>query len=236
MTASARPGSGSAARVLYGLRGFWDSTIGKKVVMAVTGLIGVGFLISHVASNLAVFTDPAKLDAYAKFLRSFGPLLYVARGVLVAAVLLHVVAAVQLMRRAGDARPVDYRKRESQVSTLASRTMKAGGLLLLGFIVFHLADLTFGIGHPDFVHLRAGGNILTGFQRWPVVLFYVVAMLSLGLHIYHGAWSSMRTLGAARASANPLRRVIPLVLAVAIAGGFAIIPLAVLFGLIGPRS
>lgn len=214
------------------VREFWASTIGKKVVMAVTGLIGVGFLISHVASNLSVFTDPGHLDAYAKFLRGLGPLLYIARGVLLAAVLLHVVAAVQLVQRARAARPVDYRAREPQVSTFASRSMKVGGFLLLAFIVFHIADLTFGIGHPDFVHLRAGGNIVSGFKRWPVVLFYVVAMVSLGFHLYHGAWSSMRTLGAARPSATPLRRVIPVVLAVAIAGGFASIPLAVLFGLL----
>lgn len=214
------------------LREFWQSTIGKKVVMAVSGLIGVGFLISHVVSNLAVFENPEHLNAYARFLRGLGPLLYVARGVLVAAVLLHVISAFQLMARARAARPVDYRAREPQVSTFASRSMKVGGVLLLAFIVVHLADLTFGIGHPGFVHLQPAENIVTGFgpERWWMVAFYVLAMISLGLHLWHGAWSSLRTLGAARPSASPLRRVIPIILAVTIAGGFAIIPLAVVFG------
>jgi succinate dehydrogenase / fumarate reductase cytochrome b subunit len=214
------------------LREFWRSTIGKKIVMAVTGLIGVGFVISHVASNVTVFKGTEHVNDYAVFLRSLGPLLYVARIVLIAAVLLHVVAALQLMRRADDARPVGYRRREPQVSTLASRSMKVGGVLLLAFIVFHIADLTFGVGHPDFVHLRPGENMIAGLRRWPVALFYLLAMLSLGLHLYHGAWSSMRTLGAARQSLHPLKRALPLVLAILVAGGFASIPLAVLFGVL----
>nr|MBA3891300.1 succinate dehydrogenase cytochrome b subunit [Gemmatimonadaceae bacterium] len=201
------------------LQNFWRSTIGKKVVMALTGLIGLGFVISHVASNVTVFKDSVHLDDYAKFLRTFGPLLWVARGVLVAAVILHVVAAVQLTRRTQAARPVGYRQREPQVSTFASRSMRWGGALLLAFIVFHLADLTWGWVNPGFVHLAPSRNMQASFARWPVALFYVVAMVSLGLHIWHGAWSAMRTLGAARPSNAPRRRVVPIVLAVAIAGG-----------------
>ena len=216
------------------LQNFWRSTIGKKVVMALTGLIGIGFVISHVASNVTVFKDPAHVDDYARLLRSFGPLLWVARAVLVAAVLLHVVAAVQLTARMKAARPVDYRKREPQVSTLASRSMRWGGALLLAFIIFHLADLTWGWVNPGFVHLAPSRNMTASLTRWPVALFYVLAMVSLGLHIWHGAWSSMRTLGAARASNDPLRRALPIVLAVAVAGGFASIPLAYLFGIL-PR-
>jgi len=214
------------------LREFWRSTIGKKVVMAGTGLIGIGFVISHVVSNVTVFAGTKHVNDYAVLLRSFGPLLYLARGVLIAAVILHVVAAVQLIQRSRAARPVDYREREPQVSTLAARTMKVGGFLLLAFIVFHIADLTWGIGHPDFVHLRPGENMIAGLRRWPVALFYIVAMVSLGFHLYHGAWSSMRTIGAARQSAHPLKRVVPLVLAILVAGGFASIPLAVLFGIL----
>lgn len=216
------------------LQNFWRSTIGKKVVMALTGLIGLGFVISHVASNVTVFKDPVHLDDYAKFLRTFGPLLWVARGVLIAAVILHVVAAVQLTRRKQAARPVGYGKQEPQVSTLASRSMRWGGALLLAFIVFHLADLTWGWVNPGFVHLEPSRNMEASLTRWPVALFYVAAMVSLGLHIWHGAWSAMRTLGAARPSNTPLRRVVPVVLAVLIAGGFAAIPLAYLFGVL-PR-
>lgn len=217
------------------IQNLWRSTIGKKVVMALTGLIGIGFVISHVVSNLSVFTGGEHLDSYAKFLRTLGPLLWVARAVLIAAVILHVVAAVQLFGRNRSARPVGYREREPQVSTLASRSMRWGGAILLAFIVFHLADLTWGWVNPGFVHLEPSRNMAASLTRWPVALFYLLAMLSLGLHIWHGAWSSMRTLGAARPSAEPLRRVLPILLAVAIAGGFAAIPLAYLFGFL-PRS
>jgi succinate dehydrogenase / fumarate reductase cytochrome b subunit len=216
------------------IQNLWRSTIGKKVVMAVTGLIGLGFVISHVASNLSVFSGGEHLDDYAKFLRTLGPLLWVARAVLVAAVILHVVAAVQLFGRNRGARPVGYRTREPQVSTLASRSMRWGGAILLAFIVFHLADLTWGWVNPGFVHLAPSRNMAASLTRWPVALFYLLAMVSLGLHIWHGAWSSMRTLGAARPSAAPLRRVLPILLAVAIAGGFAAIPLAYLLGVL-PR-
>ena len=211
---------------------FWRSTIGKKVVMAATGLIGVGFVISHVVSNLAIFTNPKGLDNYAAFLRSFGPLLWFARAVLVAAVILHVIAAVQLTRRKQTARPVGYRKQEPQVSTLASRSIRWGGALLLAFIIFHLLDLTWGVVHPDFVHLQPARNMSLSLARPAVAVFYVLAMVSLGLHLYHGTWSAMRTLGAARPSANPLRRMVPALLAVVIAGGFAAIPLAYLFGVL----
>jgi len=211
---------------------FWRSTIGKKVVMAATGLVGVGFVLSHVASNLAVFTAPEKVDQYAVFLRSLGPLLWIARGVLVAAVILHVVAAVQLTRRKQAARPVGYKKQEPQVSSMASRSIRWGGAPLLAFVIFHLPDLTWGVVHPDFVHLQPSLNMKLSLARPAVAVFYVLAMASLGLHIYHGAWSAMRTLGAVRPSANPLRRFVPAILAVAIAGGFAAIPLAVLFGVL----
>jgi succinate dehydrogenase / fumarate reductase, cytochrome b subunit len=209
---------------------FWRSTIGKKVVMAVTGLIGIGFLISHMASNLAVFGAPEKLDAYALFLRSLGPLLWIARAVLVAAVILHVVAAVQLTRRSQSARPVGYKARDPQVSTLGARTIRWGGAILFAFILFHLADLTWGWVTPGFEHLKPSQNIGTSLRRWPVAVFYVLAMLSLGLHLYHGAWSSMRTLGASKSGGDPLKRVLPVLLAIAVAGGFAAIPLAYLAG------
>lgn len=211
---------------------FWRSTIGKKVVMAVTGLIGIGFLVSHVASNLAVFGAPEKLDAYAKFLRTLGPLLWLARGVLIAAVILHVVAAVQLTRRNMVARPVGYRQRDPQVSTIGARTLRWGGAILLAFILFHLADLTWGWVTPGFEHLKPSQNMGTSLRRWPVAVFYIIAMISLGLHLYHGAWSSMRTLGAAKPGGDPLRRVLPVVIAVAVAGGFAAIPLAYLAGIL----
>jgi succinate dehydrogenase / fumarate reductase cytochrome b subunit len=212
---------------------FWRSTIGKKVVMAVTGVIGIGFLISHVASNLLVFQGPDKINEYAVFLRSLGPALLVARAVLVVAVVLHVIVALQLAARKREARPVGYRKLRPQVTSLWDRTMFVGGLVLLAFIVFHLLHLTWGVVHPSFTHLDPYGNIVRGFREPWVVGVYVVGVLALGMHLAHGAWSSVRTLGVNRSTGQPLRRPIALVLAALLWLGFAIIPLAVLLGVVG---
>jgi succinate dehydrogenase / fumarate reductase, cytochrome b subunit len=212
---------------------FWRSTIGKKVVMAVTGVIGIGFLISHVASNLLVFQGPEKINHYAVFLRSLGPALFLARAVLVLAVVLHVVVALQLAALRREARPVGYRKLTPQVTSIWDRTMFVGGLVLLAFIVFHLLHLTWGAVHPSFVHLDPYGNIVRGFREPWVVVVYVIGMLALGMHLAHGAWSSVRTLGVNRSSGQPLRRPIALVLATLLWLGFTIIPLAVFFGVVG---
>jgi len=213
---------------------FYRSTIGKKIIMAVSGLIGVAFLISHVVSNLLIFSDPRHLDQYGAMLRSLGPLLWLARIGLIVAVVLHVLMAVQLTARKRAARPVDYQKRSPQTSTWGSRTMFAGGLLLLAFIVFHLLHFTLGAVTPGFTFHEGlpSLNVFEGFRSWPVVAFYVVAMVFLGLHLYHGAWSSFRTMGAAAPSTNPLRRPLAMIVAIAIALGFAIIPLAVRAGLV----
>lgn len=211
---------------------FWQSTIGKKIVMAVTGLIGIGFLISHVVSNLQMFGSPEHLDSYAKLLRSFGPLLWVARAVLIGAVVLHVVAAIQLTARKRAARPVDYRARKSQAATAGSRTMFWGGIVLALFIVWHILDMTLGVVTPGFVHLRPSTNIPLSLSRVPVAGFYLVAMVSLGLHLYHGTWSFLKTLGFARESAHPLKHGISALLAIAIAAGFAALPIGVLLGII----
>lgn len=202
--------------------------------MAVTGIIGIGFVVGHMAGNLQMFKGPGAAQAmhdYAVLLRKTGGLLYLVRGVLVAAVVLHVTAALQLWARNRAARPVDYAQRKSQVSTLASRTMRAGGILLLVFIVFHIADMTFGIGVPGFRHLDPYNNLRNGFSRWWAVLFYIVAMVSLGFHLYHGAWASLRTLGARRPSAAPLHRNIAVAIALVTAVGFLAVPVAAALGL-----
>ncbi|MCC7052208.1 MAG: succinate dehydrogenase cytochrome b subunit [Gemmatimonadaceae bacterium] len=212
---------------------FWRSTIGKKVVMGATGLIGLGFVLGHMVGNLQAFSGAEKLDAYGALLH--GPLhevVLLARVVLIAAVVLHVTAAWQLTMISRAARPVDYAARQPQVSTLASRTLRYGGVLLLVFIVFHILHFTVGSVHPDFVEGQVYRNLVTGFAVKWVAVFYLVAMLALGMHLYHGAWSSMRTLGLARPSAAPLKRYLPVVLAVVITCGFAAIPLAFLLGVL----
>ncbi len=216
------------------VRRFWDSSVGKKVVMAVTGIIGIGFVLGHMAGNLQMFKGAGAAQAmhdYAVLLRSTGGLLYVMRGILVGAIVLHVTAALQLTARNRAARPVPYAKRTPQVSTLASRTMRYGGVLLMAFIVFHIADMTLGIGVPGFRHLDPYNNLRNGFTRWWAVLFYVLAMLSLGFHLFHGAWASLRTLGARRPSAAPLHRNMAVAIAVVTAAGLVAVPIAAVLGL-----
>src|ERR1700686_4053602 len=138
------------------LRGFYGSMVGKKVVMGVTGLIGIGFVILHSLGNLLVFRGPAAINAYSHFLKSTGELLWTLRIVLIVAVVLHVIAAVQLTLQSQAARPIAYTKREPQVATVASRTMRWGGAFLLVFIVLHILHFTTGTIRPAGVFTSRG--------------------------------------------------------------------------------
>ncbi len=215
---------------MYGLARFWDSTIGKKIVMAVTGIIGVLFVIGHMSGNLLMFKGQDAMHHYALLLRTSMPLLYFVRTVLVAAVVLHAVSAYQLTMRSRAARPQDYATRRPQVTTFAAKTIRWGGVLLLVFIVFHLLQLTLGVVHPRFTHLDPYNNVVIGLSNPLIAAFYVVAMCALALHLYHGIWASVRTIGIARPSTAPLKRTIAIVVAVVVAAGFLIIPLATLAG------
>ena len=216
------------------LRRFYSAAIGKHIVMGVTGLIGIGFVLLHMAGNLLAFRGSEALNAYAHFLASTGELLWLLRITLVVAVILHVIAAYQLTIQNRAARPVGYVNREPQVSTWAARTMRWGGVLLLVFIVLHIMHFTNPGWKPDgmFVKSDVYANIVTSFQIWWVTLLYVVAMIALGLHLYHGTWSSVRSIGAAQPSPRPLHRKAALVLAVIIWLGFTAVPVAVFAGLI----
>ncbi len=219
----------------------YRSTIGKKIIMAVTGLIGIAFVVFHMLGNLQVFIGQDKFDSYAAMLH--GPLaevVWAMRVVLVVAVLLHILMAWQLTRRAKAARPVGYKMREPQVSTLASRTMRWGGVLLVAFIVFHILHFTIGAIDPAGVFHQtdaAGrhdiyGDVVASFRIWWVSVFYIVAMAFLGLHLFHGAWSSLRTLGVAHPSAHPMRRRIAAAVAIVVWLGFTLVPLGVIAGIV----
>jgi succinate dehydrogenase / fumarate reductase cytochrome b subunit len=214
---------------------FYKSSVGKKVVMAVTGVIGIGFLIVHVLGNLLAFRGAAALNSYSHFLKSTGELLWVVRGVLIVSVILHVIAAYQLTMQNRAARPDGYARYEPQASTLASRTMRWGGVFLLVFIIVHILHFTTGTIRPAgfFTPGDVYANVVGSFRIWWVVLFYVVAMIALGAHIFHGAWSSIRTLGVARPSENPLQRRVALILALFLWLGFTSLPVAVFLGVIG---
>ncbi len=212
----------------------WQSSVGKKAVMGVTGLVLVAYLISHVLANLLVFGGPDRINRYAALLHGAGGALWGARLVLLAATILHVVAAVQLTLRSRAARPEPYAGgREPQVSTFAGRTIRWGGGLILIFVVYHILHFTTGAAHPDFVELDPHHNIASGFRSPWVAGFYLIAMAGVGLHLYHGLWSSGRSLGMSQPSPRPLHRRLALVLAGFIGLGFAAIVVAGFLGWIG---
>lgn len=214
---------------------FYRAAIGKKVVMGATGLIGIGFVTGHMAGNLLAFKGADALNSYARFLQGTGELLWILRLVLVGAVILHVIAAYQLTMQNRAARPTDYVNRKPQVSTWAARTMRWGGALLLIFIVLHIMHFTTGTWEPaaPYSETDVYGNIVSSFRVWWMTLFYVVAMMALGMHLYHGAWSSVRSLGASQPSQDPFHRRVALAIALLIWAGFTAVPVAVFAGLIG---
>jgi succinate dehydrogenase / fumarate reductase cytochrome b subunit len=221
---------------------FYRSTIGKKVIMAATGLVMVAFVIGHMVGHLQMFIGPAKYNAYAAFLKSSAELLWLVRTGLLVAVLLHILMAWQLTRAASNARPVAYERRTPQASTIASRTMRWGGVLLLVFIVFHILQFTTGqlfpissrpdALYPAFSHTNVYGNFVSAFRVPWVLGVYVVAMFFLMLHLFHGAWSSVRTLGLTKPSSDPMKRRVATVIALVVWLGFTIVPVAVFFGVI----
>jgi succinate dehydrogenase / fumarate reductase cytochrome b subunit len=212
----------------------WRSTIGQKIVMGATGIIMVAFLIGHVAGNLLVFWGADAINGYARALRVHYVLLWTARAVLIASVLLHIAAAAALTTRDLRARRIGYARLQPQASTWASRTMRWTGVLLALFIVFHLLHLTTGTIRPaPFDGPNVYGNLVGGFHVPWVVALYVIAMILLALHLYHGIWAALRTLGVAPLSPAPLRRPLGFAVTVALWLGFTIIPLAILAGMVG---
>jgi succinate dehydrogenase / fumarate reductase cytochrome b subunit len=219
----------------------WDSTVGKKIMMAVTGVILIGFVIVHMIGNLKVYQGADAFNHYAEGLRTlgepffgYGQLLWILRIILLVAVIVHIVAAVQLVLHSRKARAIGYRKYDGDmVFSYASRTMKWGGLIILGFVIYHLLHLTFGSAHPDFIPGDVYHNLVAGFRSWPVSIAYVLAMIPLGFHLYHGFWSMLQTLGATNPKVNGIRRPIAAVLALVVVLGNISFPVAVLTGVVG---
>ena len=218
-----------------GLR-FWQTTVGKKVIMAVTGVILFGFVVGHLLGNLQIFLPPEKINNYAATLRAHPALLWIARITLLVAVFFHIWSSFQLWLLQREARPVSYVKKVNLHSTYASRTMAWSGPIILAFVVFHLLHLTFGTVHPGgrFETHNVYNNVVTGFQVWPVSLFYIIAMIMLCYHLYHGLWSMFQTLGIAHPVYTPILRVLAKIVAILIAAGNISIPVAILAGIIKP--
>ena len=215
-------------------RTFLGSTIGKKIVMAGSGAILAGFVLAHMLGNLQLYLGAEALNAYSVFLREVlhGAGLWIVRAVLLAALGLHVWAAASLTAADRAARPVRYRAVEPRESTYASRSMRWSGVLLFAFVVYHLLDLTFGTVNPSFQSGNVFHNVVASFRVAPVALLYVVAMLLLWLHLRHGMWSMLRTLGLGHPRYERMAQRFAAAFATVVVAGNVSFPLAVLFGFV----
>lgn len=213
---------------------FWDSTNGKKIVMAVTGALMFGFVIAHLAGNLQIFEGPAKLNAYGQFLHNIGELLWPVRIVLIVAIALHITATVQLALRKKAARPVGYSRKEAIASSYASRTMYWSGPIVLAFVIFHLLQFTAGYIHPEsqFIEGDVYHNVVAGFQVWWVSVWYIFSVSLLGLHLRHGIWSMFQSVGLNHPRHTPVLKSAAAVIAVVIVLGYISIPISVLLGFV----
>lgn len=216
------------------IRTLLSSSVGKKVVMAVTGVALFGFVVGHMAGNLQVFLGPEAMNAYGEFLHEFlhGTGVWFARAGLLAAVALHIWAATSLTLENWSARPDSYRRRRNVESTYASRTMIWSGPILAAFVVYHILHLTTGDAHRDFTAGDVYRNVIVGFSNPAVTLAYTVSMLALGFHLYHGIWSMLQTLGLSHPEWNRTRSVFAVGATVAVVAGFLSVPFAVLTGLV----
>lgn len=218
---------------------FYRSALGKKAVMAASGLLLVGFVIGHMLGNLKVFLGAEEFNHYAEGLREVGApflphggALWIARVGLLGAVLLHIHSAwtLTLLNRA--ARATRYHTLTTQQATYASRTMRWGGVILLLFVVYHLAHFTWGLSwaHPDFEVGNPYRNFVVGFQVWWVVAVYLAAQVALGFHLYHGFWSAFQTLGWDHPRIRHWRRPGAVAIALVVTLGNISLALSVLMG------
>jgi succinate dehydrogenase / fumarate reductase cytochrome b subunit len=218
---------------------FFTSDVGMKWMMALTGIGLLGYVLVHMIGNLKIFIGPEDLDHYAESLRTLLYPIFPREGVLwlfriglTAMAVIHIWSATVLTLRNWKARgKIRYdAKRQYAAVNYASRTMRWGGVLIALFVIFHLLDLTIGSANPDYVAGDVYNNVVYSFERWPVALFYVVTMVFLALHIYHGAWSLFQSLGLANPRYDSWRRWLAVALALAILIGNSSIPIAVQLG------
>jgi succinate dehydrogenase / fumarate reductase cytochrome b subunit len=214
------------------VRTFYNTSIGKKVVMAITGLILFGYVAIHMLGNLQIFMGSDQINAYAKTLKGNLAFLWVARLVLLTAGIWHIVAAIQLTRQSQRGRPEGYYYKDVVHADYASRTMRWSGPILAVFVIFHLLHFTTGTVHPDFDVHDVYRNVIIGFRMWPVSLFYIVAMGALGFHLWHGGWSMFQTMGLINPKSDRMIRRLAAIATLVIVIGFIAVPVAVLAGLI----
>ena len=211
---------------------FYDSSIGKKAVMAVTGLVLFGFLILHMLGNLQVFLGREVMNHYAETLHGNPGLLWVARVVLLVSVVLHTWAAIQLTAVKTAARPVAYVKPGNVQGSTGSRTMMLSGPVIALFVIGHLLHFTTGTIHPQFVELHAYENVITGFANPIAAGLYIVAMILVGFHLSHGIWSMFQSIGFSHPRYTPLIKKFAGVFSWILIAGFISVPIAVLAGIV----
>ena len=217
----------------------YDTAVGKKAAMAITGIILFGFVVLHMLGNLKLYEGPEKLNAYAEWLREVGTpalprtgLLWIVRLLLLSAVAVHIVAAAQLTWSNVRARPIRYAKYQTVATNYAARTMRWSGVVVLLFVVYHLLHFTWGTAHVDFRPGDVYHNVVAGFSSTWVSAVYIAAQLALGLHLYHGLWSLFQSLGWSHPSYNHWRRSFAIGSAVVITSGNVSFPIAVLTGVV----
>ncbi|CAN5712320.1 succinate dehydrogenase cytochrome b subunit [soil metagenome] len=218
----------------------YGSDLGKKYAMAVTGMIMMGYVVAHMVGNLKMYFGAADFDEYAEFLRDIAyPLLphsgflWLFRVVLLAALVIHLHAAYALTRSNQRANAGGYDKQDYVAADFAGRTMRWTGIIVLLFIGFHLLDLTFGPANPDFEYGNVYDNVVASFERVPVSIFYIVANLALGFHLYHGGWSLFQSMGWNNPRFNRWRRWFAVAFAAVVVVGNISFPIAVLAGVVG---
>lgn len=228
----------------------YSTAVGKKYVMAVTGIGMMGFVLFHMIGNLKMYAGAADLNHYAHFLQTLlyplapkGVVLWILRGGLLTMFVLHLHAAWSLTRLNRKARPVKYQSsRDYQIANFASRTMRWSGIIVLTFIVWHLLDLTFGVtnAHVGTMVMDKGeeikdvyGSVVYTFDRIPVALFYVIANILLGIHLFHGSWSIFQSMGWNNPRFNKWRRAFATGFAAIIVIGNVSFPVAVMAGIVG---
>ena len=228
----------------------YSTSVGKKYAMAISGMVLMAFVLAHMVGNLKIYLGASSLDRYSHWLRQVGEpalpeqtLLWAVRIVLIVALVVHLHAAYALTQMNRRARPVKYAsKRDFAAADFASRTMRWTGIIVLLFLFWHLADLTWGFAfaNPDFVRGEAYQNVAYSLDRWPVALIYIVGNLALGFHLYHGTWSIFQSVGSMsprfNPRHNPMRRGFAAGFAILVAGVNVLFPIMVLAGVVSVPS
>jgi succinate dehydrogenase / fumarate reductase cytochrome b subunit len=223
---------------------FFRTSVGKKFIVAITGVVLIAFIVGHLLGNLQIFLGPEWINSYAEHLRELGPFLWVIRAFLLINVLLHIFYTISLALENRRARPVRYKKKENVKATFASRSMALSGLIVLAFILYHLAHFTVRVTDPRFLLLKADplnrydvySMMVYGFQNYFVSGFYVLGMFLLALHLSHGTSSFFQSLGLNEEKLTPRLAIAGRIFAWLIFIGYTSIPVAVLLHWVTPAQ